>query len=113
MLGQAIQKGRVHRGVAEHAGPFTKGQIGDDEHANSFVELAQQAEQQCPIDLAEGQATVESACIASEPGLNRQHTSSAWTWVECASSKNAPIHLGSRMSSTGQQRLPVRCPRSH
>ena len=77
VAGQAIQNGRGHRGVAEHAGPFTNGQIGGDEHANSFVELAKQAEQQCPTDLAEGQATVESACIASEPGLHRQHISSA------------------------------------
>ena len=37
VVGQAVQQGRGHLGIAEHAGPFGKRQIGGDHHAGTRV----------------------------------------------------------------------------
>ena len=45
VVGQAVQQGRSHLGVAKHAGPFAKAQVGGDHHAGAFVKRRQQMEQ--------------------------------------------------------------------
>ena len=55
MMGQAIEHGGRHFGVAEHLGPVGEGKIGGDEQRGVFVKLADQVEQQLPARLAERQ----------------------------------------------------------
>ena len=45
-MGQAVEQGGGHLGVAEDRGPFAEAEIGRDGHACFLVELAQQMEQQ-------------------------------------------------------------------
>ena len=45
-MGQAIEQRGGHLGIAEHAGPFAEAEIGGDDDAGLFVELAEQVEQQ-------------------------------------------------------------------
>jgi len=44
-VGEAIEERCRHLGVAEHAGPFAEAEIGRDDDAGAFVELAQQVEE--------------------------------------------------------------------
>jgi hypothetical protein len=46
LVGQAVEQGGRHLGVAKHAGPFTKGEIGGDDDGRSLVEPADEVEQQ-------------------------------------------------------------------
>ena len=39
VVGQPIQQGGGHLGVAEHARPFGEAQVGGDHHAGVFVQL--------------------------------------------------------------------------
>src|SRR5580692_262501 len=55
MVGQAIEHGGGHLGVAEHLGPIGEGEIGGDQQRGVFVELADQVEQQLSARLAERQ----------------------------------------------------------
>lgn len=54
---EAVQQCRRHLRVAKHRRPFLEAQVGRDDHAGSFIELAEQVEQQRPAGLAEGQVT--------------------------------------------------------
>ena len=45
-MGQTIEQGGRHLGVAEDGCPFAEAQIGGDDDAGAFVERAQQMEQQ-------------------------------------------------------------------
>ncbi len=55
MVGQAIEHGGGHLGVAEHLGPIGEGEIGGDQQRGVLVELADQMEQQLTAGLAERQ----------------------------------------------------------
>ena len=55
MMGQAIEHGGCHFGVAEHLRPIGEGEIGGDEQGRVLVELADQVEQQLAAGLAERQ----------------------------------------------------------
>ena len=55
MVGQAIEHGGCHFGVAEHLRPIGEGEIGRDQERRIFVELADQVEQQLAAGLAERQ----------------------------------------------------------
>lgn len=55
MMGQSIEQGGSHLGVAEDIGPFCEAQVGGDHHAGAFVEFGQQMEQQCAARGREGQ----------------------------------------------------------
>ena len=46
MVGEAVEQGRGHLGIAEDRGPFREAEIGGDDDAGAFVEPAQQVEQQ-------------------------------------------------------------------
>lgn len=47
VIGEPVEQGRGHLGVAEDGGPFGEAEIGGDDHAGTLMELAQQVEQQC------------------------------------------------------------------
>ena len=55
MVGQAVEQRGGHLGVAEHAGPFTEGEIGGDDDGRSLVEPADEMEQQLAAGLSERQ----------------------------------------------------------
>ena len=54
-MGEAVEQGRGHLGIAKDRGPFAEAQVGGDNDAGAFVEFAQQMEQQGPARCAEGQ----------------------------------------------------------
>jgi Transposase, Mutator family len=45
MVGQPVEQGGGHLGVAEDGGPFTEGEVGGDDHRGSLVEPADEVEQ--------------------------------------------------------------------
>ena len=45
MVGEPAEQLSGHLGIAEDARPFAEAQIGDDEDAGAFVELAQKMEE--------------------------------------------------------------------
>jgi len=47
-MGEPVEQSGGHFGVAEHAGPFAKAEVGGDDDAGLLVELAEQMEQQRP-----------------------------------------------------------------
>jgi hypothetical protein len=53
MMGQAVEKRGGHLGVAEHAGPFTEGEIGGDDDGRALVEPADEMEQKLATGLSE------------------------------------------------------------
>jgi hypothetical protein len=55
MVGQAVQHGGGHFGVAKYLRPVGKGEICGDEERGVFVELADEVEQQLAAGLAEWQ----------------------------------------------------------
>ena len=55
MVSQAVEQRGGHLGVAEHAGPFTEGEIGSDDDGRSLVEPADEVEQQLATGLSERQ----------------------------------------------------------
>jgi len=55
VMGEAVEKGGGHLCVGEDGRPFCEGEIGRDQDGCSFVELADQVEQQLPASLCEWQ----------------------------------------------------------
>src|SRR6202047_1244638 len=55
MMGQAVEKRGCHLGIAEHAGPFTEGEIGGDDDGRALVEPADEVEQELAAGLSERQ----------------------------------------------------------
>ena len=55
MVSQAVEQRGGHLGVAEHAGPFTEGEIGGDDDGGPLVEPADEMEQQLAAGLIERQ----------------------------------------------------------
>jgi hypothetical protein len=47
-VGETIEQGGGHLGVAEDCGPLAEAEVGGDDDAGALVELAQQVKQQCP-----------------------------------------------------------------
>ena len=56
-MGKPVEQGRSHLGITEDAGPFREAEIGDDHHAGTLIELAQQVEQKGSALGAERQVT--------------------------------------------------------
>ena len=56
-MSEAIEERGRHLGVAEHGGPFAEAEIGRDDDAGAFIELAQQVEEQGAAGGAERQIT--------------------------------------------------------
>ena len=55
VVGETVEQRGGHLGVAEHAGPFTEGEIGSDDDRRSLVEPADEVKQELPAGLREGQ----------------------------------------------------------
>ena len=53
VMGQAIEHGGGHLGIAEHLRPIGEGEVGGDQQRCVFVELADQMEQQLSAGLTE------------------------------------------------------------
>src|ERR1700687_1193490 len=53
MVGQSIEHGSGHLGVAEDLRPVGEGEVGGDQQRGVLVELADQVEQQLPAGLTE------------------------------------------------------------
>jgi hypothetical protein len=45
VMGQPVEQRGGHLGVAEHAGPFSEGEIGGDDDGGALVEPADEVEQ--------------------------------------------------------------------
>ena len=54
-MGQAIEHGGGHLGVAEDLRPIGEGEVGGDQQGGVFVELADQVEEQLSAGLTERQ----------------------------------------------------------
>jgi hypothetical protein len=54
-MGQAIEQGRRHFGIAEDPRPFAEAQVCGDYHAGAFIKLAKQVEEQGAAGCAERQ----------------------------------------------------------
>lgn len=52
-MGEPVQQGRSHLGVAEHLGPFAEARVSSDNDAGALVEFVQQVEQRCPANRTE------------------------------------------------------------
>ena len=63
MVGQTVEQGRGHLGVAEDGRPFAEGEIGGDDDRGALVEPAHEVEEQLPAGLGEGQ--VAERCFFS------------------------------------------------
>jgi hypothetical protein len=48
VVGEPIQQGGGHLGVAEHVGPFAEAEVCGDDNTGALVEFAEQVEQHCP-----------------------------------------------------------------
>ena len=55
MVGQTVEQGRGHLGVAEDGRPFAEGEVGGDDDRGALVEPAHEVEEQLPAGLGEGQ----------------------------------------------------------
>ena len=47
-MGETVEQGGGHLGVAEHGCPFAEAEVGGDDDAGAFVEFAQEVEEQRP-----------------------------------------------------------------
>ena len=96
MMGQAIEHGGGHLGVAEHLGPIGEGEIGGDQQRGVFVELADQVEQQLAARLAEreiAQFVDDDEVIArsrKSPGMRRRCTFAVLIRGRCTTSTSVP-----------------------
>jgi hypothetical protein len=53
VMGEPVEQRGRHLGVAEDAGPFTKGQVGGDDDRGALVQSADQMEEQLAAGLGE------------------------------------------------------------
>lgn len=55
VVGEPVEQCGGHLGITKHAGPFAEGEVGCDDDRGTFVELADQVEQELSASLGEGQ----------------------------------------------------------
>ena len=55
VMGEPVEQGRGHLGIAENLCPFAEAEVRGDHHAGPLIELAEQVEQQGPARGAERQ----------------------------------------------------------
>jgi hypothetical protein len=55
VVGQPVEQRSRHLGIAEHAGPFSEGEIGSDDDGGALVEAADEMEEQLAARLGKGQ----------------------------------------------------------
>ena len=68
VMGEAVEQGGGHLGVAEHGGPSAEGGVGGDDNRGALVERADQVEQQLAAGLCEGQIPNHSSKRDPEVG---------------------------------------------
>ena len=68
VMGEAVEQGGGHLGVAEHGGPSAEGEVGGDDDRGALVEAADQVEQQLAAGLCEGQIPNHSSKRNPEVG---------------------------------------------
>lgn len=87
MMGEPVEQGSGHLGVAEDTRSFAEGQVGDDDDRGSLVEPAQQVEEQlaelpvaraadsraCERALKAAKAAGRQACGAAPGGVSEHH----------------------------------------
>ena len=68
MMGETVEQGGGHLGVAEDRWPFAEGEVGGDDDRGSLVEPAHEVEEQQPAGLSEGQGAefVEDDEVAAD-----------------------------------------------
>ncbi len=68
MMGETVEQGGGHLGVAEDRRPFAEGEVGGDDDRGSLVEPAHEVEEQLPAGLSEGQVAefVEDDEVAAD-----------------------------------------------
>ena len=55
VMGETVEEGSRHLGVAEDAGPFAESEIGGDDHRGALIEPADEVEEELAARLREGQ----------------------------------------------------------
>jgi hypothetical protein len=55
VVGEPVEQGGGHLGVAEDGRPLAEGEVGGDDHRGLLVQLADQVEQQLAAGLGERQ----------------------------------------------------------
>ena len=54
VVGQSIEQGGRHLGIAEHARPFAEGEIGGDDDGGALIKAAGEVGESCSPDWAKG-----------------------------------------------------------
>jgi hypothetical protein len=67
-MGEAVEQGRCHLGIAENARPFAEGEIRGDEDRGALVEATDQMEEQLSAGLGEGEIAEFVEDDEVEPG---------------------------------------------
>ena len=57
VMGETIEQGRGHLRIAEHGGPFPKGEVRRDRNRGDLIELADEMKQQLSAGLGEGEVS--------------------------------------------------------
>ncbi len=72
MVGELVEHGRGHLGVAEDLRPVGDGEVGGEDDRGVFAKLADQVEQLLVAGLAEGQIAqlVDNDQVVPQPGLD-------------------------------------------
>ena len=68
MMGEPVEQGRGHLGIAKHVGPFAERQVGGDQDGSLLIEAADQVEQQLAAGLGEWQIAQLIQRDEVEPG---------------------------------------------
>ena len=74
MVRKAIEQRGGHLGIAEDAGPFAEAEVGGDDDAGAFVELAEQVDSSAPPDALNGRYPSSSRITRS----SRNSRSASW-----------------------------------
>ena len=86
MVGQAIEQGGGHLGVAEHTWPFAESEVSGDDDRGTLVEPADEVEQELAARLSERQIpaytipTRDASCSMAATCVNTILTPCAGTW---------------------------------
>ena len=75
MMGQAVEQGCGHLGVAEDGRPFAEGEVGGDDDRGALVEPAHEVEEQLPAGLGEGQVADDLVQAMGMSGISKSQVS--------------------------------------
>jgi hypothetical protein len=72
VMGQPVEQRGRHLGVAEHAGPFSEGEIGGDDDGGALVEPADEVEQKLAAGLGKRQMLLDTVINWNWPWLEQR-----------------------------------------